>query len=353
MVADIFLVSNFKIRHPYHIVEVSPWPFLISFGCLMLTVSFVSFFQGLFLGLFSFFLSFFIVFLIFTFWCFDVLKESDNSLINYLGLVGLGLKLKEKAKSNSNYYMYFKKENNFLLKNFIFYSPKYHTGFVRFGLKFGFMLFIVSEIMFFFSFFWAYFHSSLAPVIQIGSIWPPSGLTVIDPWGVPFLNTLILVTSGATLTFAHYSLLECQSFLIILDKFIISKIFINIINVNISFFRNISLKLSLSIIFVIYFFFFTMILAFLFIFLQFQEYVNAPFSISDGIYGSIFFLATGFHGLHVIIGTFFLLYCFFQILKNEITKVESIALECAIWYWHFVDVVWLFLFITVYWWGNY
>lgn len=345
MVTDIFLVKNFKFRHPFHIVEVSSWPIFISFAALMLTVSFVSFFQGLFLGLFSFFLAFFVVLSIFFFWIIDVLKESEMNILNFLGFTNVAFKL----KTNN---VLFLKENNFLLKNLIMFTPKYHSLNVRLGLKFGFVLFIISEIMFFFSFFWAYFHSSLAPVIQIGSVWPSSGLTVIDPWGVPFLNTLVLVTSGATLTFAHYSLIECQNFLNILDKFLFTKIFINNLDLKFNYIRNLNLKLSFSLINIIYFYIFTLFLAILFIFLQFQEYVNAPFSISDGIYGSVFFMATGFHGLHVLIGTFFLLFCFLQLIFKEITKVESISLECAIWYWHFVDVVWLFLFITVYWWGN-
>lgn len=344
MVTDFFLVKNYKQRHPFHIVAASSWPLTISLGALMLTVSFVSFFQGVFFGLLSFFFAFFIVLSIFSFWCFDVLKESEDSLINFMGYLGMGFIIKQKNLKNL-------KENKILLKQIILYSPKFHSENVRHGLKFGFVLFIVSEIMFFFSFFWAYFHSSLAPVIQIGSVWPSSGLTVIDPWGVPFLNTLVLVTSGATLTFAHYSILECQSFLNVLDKFILSKIFS--INFNLNFIKNLNIKISYSLITIFYFFLITLILAFLFIFLQFQEYVNAPFSISDGIYGSIFFMATGFHGLHVIIGTFFLSYCFFQLMFNELTKIESISLECAIWYWHFVDVVWLFLFMTVYWWGNF
>lgn len=225
MVADFFLVKNYKQRHPFHIVEASSWPLTISLGALFLTVSFVSFFQGIFLDYFLLFFYFY-CFLYFSFWCFDVLKESENSILNFMGYVGTGFILKNSILHNL-------KENKLMLKQVILFSPKYHSENVRHGLKFGFVLFIVSEIMFFFLF-WAYFHSSLAPVVQIGSVWPSSGLTVIDPWG-SLLNTLVLVTSGATLTFAHYSILECQSFLNVLDKFLLSKIFA--INFNLNFIK--------------------------------------------------------------------------------------------------------------------
>lgn len=249
MVTNIYLVKEFKKRHPFHIVEVSPWPFLISLSALMLTVSFVSFFQGVFFGLFSFIFSFFLVFLIFTFWCFDVLKESELFFFNVLSSEEAGFFLREKKVN-------YKIENSFLIKQLLLFSPTFHTEYVRFGLKFGFVLFIISEVMFFFSFFWAYFHSSLAPTIQIGSIWPSSGLVVIDPWGVPFLNTIILVTSGATLTFAHYTLIECQNVYNILDKFIFTKIIINTLNISIKFLRDLNIRVAYSLINVFFFFFY-------------------------------------------------------------------------------------------------
>ena len=247
MVSNIFLNTEFKKRHPYHIVEASSWPINISFSILMLAVSFVSYFQGVIFGLFSLFFSFFLIFLIFTFWCFDAMKESEKFFLNVIRKEESGFKLKKKLKL-------FKIENNFLIKQLILFSPIYHTEYVRFGFKFGFILFIISEVMFFFSFFWAYFHSSLAPAIQIGSIWPSSGLTVIDPWGVPFLNTLILVTSGATLTFAHYTLMECHNIYNILDKFLFTKIFFNNIIIKINYLRNISIRIAYSLLNIFFFF---------------------------------------------------------------------------------------------------
>jgi len=189
-----------------------------------------------------------------------------------------------------------------------------HTSKVQRGLKMGMILFIVSEIMFFFAFFWAYFHSSLAPAIEIGSIWPPVGISVFNPWGVPLVNTFILLLSGVTITYAHHAIISS-------DKELAKDGFA-----------------------------FTILLAVLFTLFQAYEYVEAPFNISDGIYGSTFFMATGFHGLHVIIGTTFILVCFLRL--NHFTTTHHVGFEAAAWYWHFVDVVWLFLFVSIYWWGS-
>ena len=187
---------------------------------------------------------------------------------------------------------------------------------VQQGLRQGVLLFIVSEIMFFFAFFWAFFDASIKPAIVLGGVWPPDGLEILNPWGVPLLNTVILLTSGATVTWAHHGIVAGA--------------------------KN-SSQIGLLL---------TVILAAIFTGLQVLEYLDAPFSISDGVYGSTFFMATGFHGFHVFIGTVFLFICLIRLNLNHFTKEHHFGFEAAAWYWHFVDVVWLFLFVTVYWWGS-
>jgi cytochrome c oxidase subunit 3 len=191
-----------------------------------------------------------------------------------------------------------------------------HTVAVQKGLRLGMILFIVSEVMFFFAFFWAFFHSSLAPVYNIGGVWPPKAITTMDTYTIPLTNTFFLLTSGATVTWAHHALVARAK-------------------------KQALLALLL-----------TLTLATLFTCLQGLEYVEAAFNISDGIYGSCFYMATGFHGFHVFVGTIALLVSFIRIVFNHFTNHHHFGFESAIWYWHFVDVVWLFLFINVYWWGN-
>ena len=178
------------------------------------------------------------------------------------------------------------------------------------------ILFIVSEVMFFFGFFWAFFHSSLSPVPEIGSLWPPMGIDTISAWGVPLLNTIILLSSGITITWAHHAIV-CGH-----RKNAISGLLL------------------------------TIILALLFTMLQGFEYIDANFTISDSIYGSTFYLATGFHGFHVIIGTIFIIISTIRLINHHFTKEHHFGFEAAAWYWHFVDVVWLFLFVVIYWWGG-
>jgi cytochrome c oxidase subunit 3 len=190
-----------------------------------------------------------------------------------------------------------------------------HTKAVRRGLRYGMLLFIVSEIMFFLAFFWAFFHSSLAPAMEIGFVWPPKGIHPFCPAGVPFLNTLILLTSGSFITWSHYSL-----------------------DGNIE-----EAQLALAL---------TIGLGLIFTLLQFYEYKHAPFQISDSIYGSLFFMLTGFHGFHVLIGTLFLCVCLYRMIQGHFRSHHHVGFEAAIWYWHFVDVVWIFLFISIYWWGG-
>jgi len=164
-------------------------------------------------------------------------------------------------------------------------------------------------------FFGPFFHSSLNPSIALGGVFPPAFLTILDPWKIPLLNTIILLSSGATVTYAHHSI-------IVGDK-------------------EASIKGLL----------YTVVLAIIFTSLQAFEYLNSPFSISDGVYGSTFYLTTGFHGFHVFIGTCFLFVCLVRLFKNHFTREHHFGFEAAAWYWHFVDVVWLFLFISIYWWG--
>jgi cytochrome c oxidase subunit 3 len=192
----------------------------------------------------------------------------------------------------------------------------HHTKSVQSGLRWGMLLFIVSEIMFFFAFFWAFFASSLSPSLDIGGVWPPPGIEVLNAWEVPLLNTIILLLSGVTCTWSHNA--------IVLGD------------------RN-SALISLG---------FTIFLGALFTCLQGVEYLDANFTMSDGIYGSVFFLATGFHGFHVLIGSTFLFLCLIRLFKHHFTTQHHFGFEAAAWYWHFVDVVWLFLFVSIYWWGG-
>jgi cytochrome c oxidase subunit 3 len=191
-----------------------------------------------------------------------------------------------------------------------------HTFVVQKGITMGVRLFILSEVFFFLSIFWAFFHSSLSPAIELGSQWPPVGIPTINPFELPLLNTILLLSSGATITYAHHSLIEGNRRGAILGTLL------------------------------------TLILATLFTICQGIEYYNAGFTIADGIYGSTFFFSTGFHGIHVIIGTAFIAVGFFRLLSYHLTDHHHLGYEGSILYWHFVDVVWLFLFVAVYWWGS-
>nr|YP_010274410.1 cytochrome c oxidase subunit III [Pochazia guttifera]UJT96854.1 cytochrome c oxidase subunit III [Pochazia guttifera] len=191
-----------------------------------------------------------------------------------------------------------------------------HTKMVTKGIKLGMILFITSEVMFFFSFFWSFFHSSLSPNIEIGMNWPPKSIKPFNPMEVPLLNTIILLSSGVSITWAHQAIL------------------INKLN-----------KSNKSILI-------TVLLGIYFTILQKWEYSESSFTIADSIYGSTFFMMTGFHGLHVIIGTIFLAVCFLRSKNMHFSLTHHTGFEAAAWYWHFVDVVWLFLYISVYWWGK-
>nr|YP_007316928.1 cytochrome c oxidase subunit III [Papio papio]AFX82206.1 cytochrome c oxidase subunit III [Papio papio] len=192
----------------------------------------------------------------------------------------------------------------------------HHTTPVQKSLRYGMTLFIISEVFFFAGFFWAFYHSSLAPTPRLGCHWPPTGITPLNPLEVPLLNTSVLLASGITITWTHHSLMNGN--------------------------RKQTIQALLI----------TILLGTYFTLLQISEYFEAPFTISDGIYGSTFFVATGFHGLHVIIGSTFLLICLIRQLFYHFTPSHHFGFEAAAWYWHFVDVIWLFLYISIYWWGS-
>ena len=191
-----------------------------------------------------------------------------------------------------------------------------HTLAVQRGLNIGVALFIVSEALFFLAIFWTFFHSALSPTVELGAQWPPMGIEAIDPFELPLLNTVILLSSGVTVTYAHHSLIQGN--------------------------RSGSL----------YGLVFTIILAGIFTMFQGIEYSVSSFTISDGSFGSCFYFGTGFHGLHVIIGTAFLAVGFWRMLAYHLTENHHLGLESGILYWHFVDVVWLFLYLSVYYWGS-
>lgn len=196
------------------------------------------------------------------------------------------------------------------------FVEKAHSPIAKIGLRYGMALFISSEVMFFVAFFWAFFDSSLFPKEAIGFIWPPKNIEVVHAFDLPFLMTMILLLSGCTVTWAHHAILEGKQ-----DE---------------------SVKALLI----------TVLLGVLFTCFQVYEYHHAAFPFKGGIYPSTFYMATGFHGFHVLVGSIFLAVCLFRAKKGHFTPQSHFGFEAAAWYWHFVDVVWLFLFVAIYWWGN-
>nr|WNH42693.1 cytochrome c oxidase subunit 3 [Neoperla crustata] len=257
-------------NHPYHLVDQSPWPLTGAIGALATVSGLVKWFHHYDMSLLT--LGMIITSLTMVQWWRDITREGT-----FQGL---------------------------------------HTLPVTLGLRWGMILFITSEVLFFVSFFWAFFHSSLSPTGELGAIWPPTGIIPFNPLQIPLLNTAILLASGVTVTWAHHSLMENNHTQALQGLF------------------------------------FTVILGIYFTILQAYEYVEAPFTISDAVYGSTFFVATGFHGLHVIIGTTFLLICLLRHSRFHFSSNHHFGFEAAAWYWHFVDVVWLFLYISIYWWGS-
>jgi len=190
----------------------------------------------------------------------------------------------------------------------------FHTHKLEISLRVGILLFNLREIFFFFSFFWGFFDAAIAPTIEYGLNWPPKGISSIPYYSVPLLNTVILLTRGITVTWSHHSLIRND-------------------------FINSLMRLLL-----------TIVLGAYFIYIQFEEYTISLFTIADGIYGSIFYIATGFHGIHVLIGTCFLRYILINLINGKLLFNHHFSFEAAAWYWHFVDVVWLFLYLVVYIW---
>lgn len=260
------------LRHPYHIIDPSPWPLFGAIGALSVAFGFISSFLYASYRLIAFLVGIFFVLQVMYFWWKDVIRESS-----YLGA---------------------------------------HVNRVQNGLKYGMILFILSEVMFFFTLFWAFFDNSLAPVMQVGDCWPPIEIQPVNPMTVPLINTLLLVTSGFALTWSHHALVFGRKWEAIIGLIV------------------------------------TLVLGITFTLLQVIEYLEGTFDISDSIYGTVFYITTGFHGFHVLIGTIFLMCCGWRLYNNQFTTEHHFGFEAAAWYWHFVDVVWLFVFVVIYIWGS-
>nr|AMA06954.1 cytochrome c oxidase subunit III [Sipunculus nudus] len=258
------------IRQPFHLVDYSPWPLTGSIGALALTTGLTAWFHGY--NTTALILGPALIIVTMIQWWRDVTREAT-----FLG---------------------------------------HHTYKVTKGLRWGMALFITSEVLFFFAFFWAFFHSSLAPTPELGCCWPPTGISPLNPFAVPLLNTAVLLASGVSVTWAHHALMEGS--------------------------RPEAIKGLIV----------TVLLGGYFTFLQALEYIEAPFTIADSVYGSTFFVATGFHGLHVLIGSTFLFVCLLRTYMHHFSSGHHFGFEAAAWYWHFVDVVWIFLYLCIYWWGS-
>lgn len=257
--------------HPYHLVSPSPWPVYAAFSTLVFTASTVCWFHNYKNGDIMVLIGLLLLLTSMIVWWRDVVREAT--------------------------------------------FEGFHTHPVQRGLTIGFLLFIASEVMLFFAFFWAYFHSSLSPSVELGALWPPTGVDVLNPWHVPLLNTIILLSSGATITWAHHSLISGRS-------------------------RSETI-LALGL---------TVFLGLIFTLLQAFEYYEAPFTIADSVFGSTFYATTGLHGLHVIIGTIFLIVCFIRLIQYHLSSVHHLGFEAGILYWHFLDYAWLLIFLCFYVW---
>ena len=266
-------------KHPYHLVEPSPWPLLGAGAALATAV-------GLLLGMRDV-----------TWW----LLPFGAAGILAVMFVWWRDVVREAAPERG-----------------------YHTPVVILGLRYGMLLFILSEVMFFFAFFWSYFDAAFMyadprQVLRLeatGGTWPPVSIKAFDPFDVPFLNTLILLLSGTTVTWAHHAAREGDR-------------------------QSLNRALAL-----------TVLLGASFTGFQIFEYAHAEFGFTDTIYASAFYMATGFHGFHVLVGTIFLAVCALRAFSGGFTAERHFGLEAAAWYWHFVDVVWLFLFVCIYWAGS-
>lgn len=255
--------------HPFHIVNIRPWPLVSSLSFLRFTISIIFYTQ---------------------------FKINYLWLLAIISLIICSYQWWRDTLRESSY-------------------EGYHGILVINGIKIGIILFITSEIFFFVSFFWGYFHVRSRPNIELGQTWPPISIVAFNPINVPLLNTIVLISSGASITWSHHEILKNNYGI-----------------------RNLSLII-------------TIILGLYFSFLQGIEYWRAEFTICDSVYGSTFFIATGFHGLHVLLGTSFLIISYNQLSKKNTSHLHFIGFELAAWYWHFVDIVWLFLYLSIYWWG--
>ena len=265
-----------KVTHPYHLVNPSPWPILTAFSMLLFVVGAAFALHKDPIGYFILGAGVMAIIACVFFWWRDVIREGI--------------------------------------------ADKAHTDRVRVGLRLGMAFFITSEVMFFVAFFWAYFSAAwfpLAPLTDVwdikAGVWPPANIIAFDPFDLPLLNTLILLLSGTTVTWAHHALLENNR-------------------------KDLAAGLAC-----------TVGLGVFFSLCQALEYSHAAFGLKDGKYAATFYLATGFHGLHVMIGTAFLAVMLVRTRRGTLTTEGHLGFEFAAWYWHFVDVVWLFLFVGIYW----
>jgi len=258
--------------HPYHLVENSPWPFFVSFSLFGLAMNTALTMHG-YIGS-SIWVILGIVCLVYSMslWFRDVIAEGT-----YLG---------------------------------------HHTLAVRNGINLGFLLFILSEALFFLGIFWSFGHSAISPTVELGAMWPPMGIEAIQATDLPLLNTILLLSSGATLTYSHHYLINGNRKQALLGLV------------------------------------FTLILAGSFTICQYIEYRTATFTITDGVFGSVFYMGTGFHGIHVIVGGIMLSIALWRIYSYHSTNTHHLGYHTSALYWHFVDVVWLFLFVVFYWYGS-
>lgn len=261
--------KTISFNHPYHLVTLRPWPLITSINLIIILLGAIKWFN-----------------------------EFNYTLI-LIRFISLNLRIFQWWRDIIRERTY----------------QGFHSIKVSILIRSGIILFITSEIFFFFSFFWAFFHISLSPRIEIGSIWPPILIQPFNPYNIPLLNTIILLSSGISITWRHYRILNKNY-----NESLISLI--------ITF--NLGLYFSL---------------------LQYIEYKEASFTISDSVYGSTFFIITGFHGLHVIIGTIFIIIITIRLINLQFSSHHHFGFEARSWYWHFVDVVWLFVYISIYWWN--
>nr|YP_009434610.1 cytochrome c oxidase subunit III [Melaphis rhois]ATE90570.1 cytochrome c oxidase subunit III [Melaphis rhois] len=259
-----------KMNQPYFILNISPWPILMALNSFNLMISNIMIFNFKFNN--TSMLNLTLMIIISMLWWRDIIREST-----------------------------FQGNHNFYIMNLI---------------KLSMILFIISEMFLFISFFWNFLHNSLSPSIELGLNWPPKNINFFNPLLIPLLNTVILLTSSFTITLTHFYLLNNS--------------------------KSQSIK----------FMNLTIILSLYFLMLQGLEYKQANFTFSDSIFGSSFYIATGFHGLHVMIGTIFLIINLLRMIKMHISYIHHISFELAAWYWHFIDIIWLFLYMTFYWWNN-